>query len=160
MTEQFANLAQSTLNGAILAGATSLVVSSASSFPTTGTFRIVIDTEIFIVTGVSGTTFTVTPGAEGTTQAGHANGATVTHILTAAVMTSIVSQLNRAYLTQSFSSQTSITVTHNFGYYPITQVLDNTGAVTYPASITNTSVNALTVTFSSVSSGTIILTAG
>lgn len=81
--EKYANIPQTTLNGSILAGAVSLVVGSASGFPTTGNFRIIIDNEIFIVTAVSGTTFTIQPGAEGTTQSGHTNGAAITGVLTA-----------------------------------------------------------------------------
>ena len=87
--EQLANNAQSSLNGAITSGATSLVVNSAANFPTSGNFRITIDSEILLVTAVSGTTFTVTRGVEGTTAAGHSNGATVTHILTAASLVKI-----------------------------------------------------------------------
>lgn len=83
MTEQFANLAQSTLGANISAGATSLTVASASSFPTMGNFRILIDSEIFLVTGVSGNTFTIMPGYEGTVQSSHNSGTNVTHILTA-----------------------------------------------------------------------------
>ncbi|HEX4144724.1 MAG TPA: hypothetical protein VHY91_14555 [Pirellulales bacterium] len=82
--EQFANNASSTLSAAITSTtATTLTVTSASTFPGTGNFRIKIDTEILIVTGVSGTTFTVTRGAESTTAATHLNTAPVTHILTA-----------------------------------------------------------------------------
>jgi hypothetical protein len=55
-------------------------------FPTTGQFRIKIDAELMLVTAVSGTTFTVTRGIEGSTAASHANGATVTHILTAGAL--------------------------------------------------------------------------
>ena len=47
-----------------------------------GNFRIKIDGEILIVTGVAGNTFTITRGAEGTTAATHANGASVIHLLT------------------------------------------------------------------------------
>ena len=90
MTEQFADLAQSTLNGAIIAGATSLVVASAASFPATGNFRIIIDSEIFLVSAVTGNTLTVTPGYEGTAQSAHSNGANVTHILTAGAASSFV----------------------------------------------------------------------
>jgi len=86
-TEQFSNLAQTTLGSSISAGATSLAVASASGFPASGQFRIVIDQEIFLVTVVSGTTFTVTPGYESTTQASHTSGAAVAHILTAGVAT-------------------------------------------------------------------------
>jgi hypothetical protein len=81
--EKFANNAATTLSAAITSvSATSLTVTSAASFPATGNFRIKIDSEILIVTNVSGTTFTVTRGAEGTTAATHANGADVIHLLT------------------------------------------------------------------------------
>src|SRR5579871_6318228 len=86
-TEQFANFAQTTLNGSITAGATSLVVNSVTNFPTVPQFRIAIDQEIFLVTGLSGTTFTVIPGYENTTQANHSNGAAVAQVLTAGIET-------------------------------------------------------------------------
>lgn len=86
MAELFSNNPQTTLNGAITSGAVSLVVTSATNFSSSGNFRILIDAEIFLVTAVAGTTFTVTPGSEGTTQANHANGATVTQILTAGAL--------------------------------------------------------------------------
>lgn len=83
MTEQFANKAQTTLNGAITNVATSLVVTSAAAFPGSGTFRLIIGFEILIVTAVAGSTFTVTRGAEGTTAAAHSDLVPVTAILTA-----------------------------------------------------------------------------
>lgn len=89
--EQFSNLAKTTLSGNISAGATSLAVASAAGFPSTGQFRIIIDSEIFLVTGVSGTTFTVTPGYEGTTQANHSSGALLANILTAGIISSVYS---------------------------------------------------------------------
>ncbi len=82
MTEQFANGASSTLNGAIDSAVLTLTVTSAAKFPFGGTFRILIDTEIMIVTAVAAAVFTVTRGAEGTAAAAHANGALVTCILT------------------------------------------------------------------------------
>lgn len=83
MVEQFSNNATTTLNGAIGTGNTTLVVTSASLFPTSPTFRIIIDSEIMLVTGVAGTTFTVTRAAESTLIASHNNLATVSQILTA-----------------------------------------------------------------------------
>jgi hypothetical protein len=85
-TEQFANNAQSNLSAAVAAGDTSLTVVNASAFPASGNFRVLIDGEILLVTGVSGNTFTVSRGAEGTTAAAHANAAYVTHVLTAAAL--------------------------------------------------------------------------
>ena len=84
--ELFSNNATTTLNGSILSGATSLVVTSASLFPVSGNFHLIIDAEIFLATAVNSNTFTVSPGQEGTSQAGHSNGATVTAVLTKAAM--------------------------------------------------------------------------
>jgi len=82
MVEQFANNANTTLNGGITASATTLVVNSATGFPTSSQFRILIDSEIMLVTGVSGTTFTISRGQESTSAASHLSGATVSQILT------------------------------------------------------------------------------
>jgi hypothetical protein len=83
MTEKFSNNAVTTLSAAITTTtATSCTVTDATSFPTSGNFRIKIDGEVLVVTGVVGSTFTVTRGAEGTTAATHASGANVIHLLT------------------------------------------------------------------------------
>ena len=87
----FANAANTTLTASMLAGATSLTVTSSTPFPAVTTaagtqFRVIIDAELFIVTNVTGLAWTVTPGAEGTTQAAHASGATVTAVVTAAAL--------------------------------------------------------------------------
>jgi hypothetical protein len=81
--EVFANNASSTLAAAVAStSVTTLSVNSAAPFPTTGNFRILIDTEIMLVTAVSGTTFTVVRGAEGSTAATHLVNASVVHIFT------------------------------------------------------------------------------
>src|ERR1700736_4132634 len=83
--ELFANSAQTTLSGnggSISAGATSMIVASAALFPSSGTFRVLIDSELIKVTAVSGATFTIARGDDGTTGASHNDGATVTLILT------------------------------------------------------------------------------
>lgn len=85
-TEQFANKPVTTLNGAIDGDDTSLVVGSASLFPTVPQFRILVESEYMLVTGVTGTTFTVTRGVEGSSNVSHANGVPVTHILTAGAL--------------------------------------------------------------------------
>ncbi len=81
--EQYTNFAQTTLNGGINNSVTSLIVTSATTFPAGGQFRILIDAEILLVTAVSSNTFTVTRGAEGSSAASHLTGALVTHVLTA-----------------------------------------------------------------------------
>lgn len=81
---RYANNPQTTLSGAVTAGATSITVASAAGFPARGQFPIIVDAEIMLVTGVSGTTWTVTRAAEGTSAAAHASGTAVTNVLTAA----------------------------------------------------------------------------
>lgn len=82
--EVLGNNAVTTLNGGINNSQTTLVVASATGFPTTGNFRILIDSEYMLVTGVSGgTTFTVSRGIESSTAVLHSNGATVANVLTA-----------------------------------------------------------------------------
>lgn len=101
MTEQFANAASTTLSGSITNSATSLVVASASAFPSSGNFRILVESEIMLVTGVSGTTFTVSRGQENTTAVGHNTGVSVTHILTAGALTQIKADLHGSGLSTS-----------------------------------------------------------
>src|SRR5271165_616579 len=85
LAEVYGNAAINTLSASISStSATTLTVTNASSFPAVGNFRILIDQELLLVTGVSGTTFTVTRGVEGTTAATHSSGATVVQIVTAA----------------------------------------------------------------------------
>jgi len=60
----------------------------------------------------------------------------------------------------AFTAQTSIVVTHNFGKYPVVNVIDNTGAVVVPLTITHGSLNAFTVTFSAATTGNIIAVIG
>jgi hypothetical protein len=80
--EKFTNDAETTLNGGITAGATTLTLTSATGFDTEGDYRILIDEELMLVTAVSGMTATVTRAIEGTTGVTHANGATITRVLT------------------------------------------------------------------------------
>jgi hypothetical protein len=79
--------------GSIASGATSLKVASNTPYPAANPtkspptqFRVRIDNELFIVTDNRTITWTVTPGAEGSTQAGHNDGATVTHVLTSDIV--------------------------------------------------------------------------
>jgi hypothetical protein len=94
MTEQFSNAAQTTLNGGIGSGDLTLVVTSAANFPASGNFRILIESEILVVTGVAGTTFTVLRGQEGTLADTHPSGAAVTHILTAGALNQLRTDLH------------------------------------------------------------------
>lgn len=83
--ELFGNGGETTLSAAVDNVVTTLPVTSAAGFPSgEGQYRIRVGDELMVVTGGLGTTsWTVTRGAEGTTAAAHASGATVRHILTA-----------------------------------------------------------------------------
>jgi hypothetical protein len=87
--ELFANQATSSLSVTMAGGDTSLVVVSSATFPTTAQFRILVDSELMLVTAVAGTTFTVTRAIEGTIAAAHTAGADVTHIVTAGALATI-----------------------------------------------------------------------
>ena len=85
MAELFKNLASTTLSADIDDSAHVVGVASAMGF-SGGNFRILVDSEIMKVTGVSGTTLTVVRGQEGTPATAHSNGAAVKHILTAGAL--------------------------------------------------------------------------
>lgn len=89
MAEQYVNDVTTTLNGAIDASITLIVVTSATGFPSTGNFRIRIDSEIMLVTARTGTSLTVTRASESTTGATHSNGTTVSIVHTAGAIDAI-----------------------------------------------------------------------
>ena len=84
--ERFANGGLSSLDAGIDDSVTSLTVKSAVGFPTGGNFRVIIDSEIMLVTDVQGKTFTVTRAQEGTSAASHDADAAVFHVLTAGAL--------------------------------------------------------------------------
>lgn len=72
--ERFANDAATHLDLPAGIGDSSIGVQSTTHFPTQPEFRIRVSEEKMLVTGVAGTTWTVTRGIEGTTAASHAVG--------------------------------------------------------------------------------------
>ena len=84
--ERFANGGLSSLDAGISDSDLTLTVKSAVGFPTGGNFRIVIGSEIMLVTDVQGKTFTVTRAQEGTSAASHDADAAVFHVLTAGAL--------------------------------------------------------------------------
>ena len=75
-----ANPQTTTLNGAINSSTTTIVLTSSTNFPSTGTNQILIGTEEISYTGISGNTLTgVTRGVRNTTAASHSDGATITN---------------------------------------------------------------------------------
>jgi hypothetical protein len=81
--ETYIDLGSTTLGSSITSSATSLTLTSASSLPSTGKCRIIIDTEIISVTLNGTTTVTISRGIESSTAASHTSGATIYFILTA-----------------------------------------------------------------------------
>jgi len=78
---QAANNAQTTLNGALNASATTIAVISTASFAATGSFA--VDNELISYTGKTATSFTgCVRGFDGTTAATHDSGATVSDVVT------------------------------------------------------------------------------
>ena len=74
------NAITTTLNGAIDASTTTIVLTDASQFPSSGTSFIKIGTEEISYTGVTSNTLTgVTRGVRNTTAASHSDGATITN---------------------------------------------------------------------------------
>ena len=73
------------------------------------------------------------------------NGVTIQAVANAAV-----------WYSSTFSNQSSVTVTHNLGHYPMVQCIDGSGNVFDPNTVTHGSVNAFTVTFIPNATGTII----
>lgn len=84
--DRFTNLAQTTLSAPITVTTSPVTISvtSASGFPASGSYRILIDNELFQVTAGAGTTsWTCTRPVDSTGAATHLINATVTHVLTA-----------------------------------------------------------------------------
>ena len=94
MAELLANNYATTLNGGIDASTTSVVVTSTTGAPSTsaGNWRIICESEIMLVTAVSGTTLTVTRGVEGTSGAAHVDTTAVTHLLTKTGLTNYIEE--------------------------------------------------------------------
>jgi hypothetical protein len=98
MIELFSNFAASALAVGIGSGDATLNVASAAAFPAmiaNGQFRVVVrdsaisTPEIMLVTGVSGNTFTVQRGYEGSTASAHVANALVAHIQTASLFAAV-----------------------------------------------------------------------
>lgn len=64
------------------------------------------------------------------------------------------------YKVTAFTTATSVTVTHNFGVYPVVNVINNLGVVITPATITHNSVNDFTVMLTVATTGNVIAVAG
>lgn len=94
--EKLANNAITTLNGGINNSTTSVVVTSAADFPTSGNFHVIVEDEIMLVTSVSGSTFTVVRAQESTSAASHSSGVDIALILTAESILNLIKQYSKS----------------------------------------------------------------
>lgn len=86
MREILQNNTSDSLSASCLSTDTTISVTTGSKFPATGQFRILVESEIMLVTARSTNTLTVVRGQEGTTAAAHGSGLAVTMILTQGAM--------------------------------------------------------------------------
>ncbi|MHA1950972.1 MAG: hypothetical protein ACW987_13995 [Candidatus Thorarchaeota archaeon] len=84
--EQFINSASTTLSADMTAGQTTASVSDGGAFPATGDFRILIGTELMLVTARSGNTLTVVREIENSNAVAHSSTDAVDAILTAGAL--------------------------------------------------------------------------
>lgn len=83
MREQLKNKPLTTLNEGLDGSETSIDVVDGSVFPSVGTFRVLVDDEIMLVTARSTNNLTVVRGYEGTSATTHDNGTAIAGIMTA-----------------------------------------------------------------------------
>lgn len=69
----------------------------------------------------------------------------------------VVTQIDPGLYTfsQAFTAQTTVTVSHSLGYYPLVQVINGSLAV-LDAEVTHTDVNTFVVVFAVAQTGTIL----
>lgn len=102
MAEVFVNDFQTTLSSGINDSTTTIPVAAGTS--EASQFRAKIDDEIIIVTaGGTGTSWTATRGAEGTSAASHSMGATVTVVLTDGALDTWMSEQLTTNVTNTYS---------------------------------------------------------
>jgi hypothetical protein len=134
MTTVSAATASTTLKSRISStSSTSITVNTTTGFPSVP-FYIQVDTEQMKVTATSGTTWTVTRGANGTTAAAHSSGATVTYLAVGPADTTITVTLKTGFpTTYPFSisinsEQMTVTGSPSGTTWTVTRPQDGTAA--------------------------------
>lgn len=84
--ERFVNNASTTLNGAINNSVTSITVTAGVVFPAEGDYRLIIDTEVVLVTARATNVLTVVRGVDGTAAASHSNADSISALVTAGAL--------------------------------------------------------------------------
>lgn len=98
MTENIANNAVTQLQSSVTPIATTIAVLSSTGFPSPN-FRILIDSELMLVTAVSENNWTVTRAVENTTATTHSINASVACVLTVAGLDNLLSGSSGDYPT-------------------------------------------------------------
>ena len=109
-TERFSTQAATSLSSSIEAGDLTLSVQSTTHFPTQPEFRIRVGQELMLVTGVSGATWTISRGIEGTTAAGHIAGTAVVAVLTGGALDEMRAEIEAEHLTAGSLATTTTPV--------------------------------------------------
>lgn len=139
LQEIFSNGAQTTLSATIsTTGATTCTVASSTGFPTPGSnqqFRVLIDSEWIGVTNVSGATWTIVRGLDGSTAATHASGANVYEYVTAAQLGMFSQRSNLATLYGNSLATAVSSIGSTKTTLEITQPTTVSASVTIPTNI-------------------------
>ena len=145
MAEQFANHPGTTLSAAISSTTRPVTfsVASVANLPTQGTFRVLIDAEILLITTISGTSLTGS-NVEGTTAATHVSGANVLHILTAGALAQLEIDAGSALLAAggTFGGNVSFAGSINPGTKPLLSSLNFGGVNAVWSTVNTSSLNA------------------
>jgi len=96
--ERHVNNAMTTLDGAIAAGTLAFDVVDGSVFPSEGDFRILVESELMLVTSRDTNELTVERGIESTIAIGHNSGSTVCAIVTEGSLEKHMSDYNALYI--------------------------------------------------------------
>jgi microcystin-dependent protein len=114
MTRYYSSVAEaSSLSASITSGTTSVAVSSVTGFPGFTPYTLVIDPglaseEIVTVTGVAGTTLSVTRGEDGTSAQAHSIGGAVRHMVTARDFTDVQTHMGASEAVHGLGAGVSV----------------------------------------------------
>ena len=143
--EKLINRYEGALNGAITAASTTITVTDATGLPTQGFFRLLIESELIIISSVSGSVLTVYErGAEGTTAATHADATPCSVVATNAAVQEYLLRNNRAY-SGAYTQQTSFDDSHAWPI-PLNRSTDASNAVITASSFTWRNQGSATLT--------------
>ena len=88
--ERFVNNASTTLDGAINNSVTSITVTDGSVFPSEGDYRLIIGTEVVLVTARATNVLTVVRGVDGTAAASHSDLDDISALVTAGALSQYI----------------------------------------------------------------------